>query len=54
VLLPDPANDIRPRLTVRNAHKAGPVDDWTACPITKPYEACAPPTHADVATSGTR
>ena len=54
VLLPDPATDPRPQLTVRNAHKAGPVDNWTACPITKPYGACAPPTHADVATVGTR
>jgi len=27
---------------------------WTACPITEPYGACAPPTHADVATVGIR
>src|SRR5262249_16924095 len=37
VLLPDVATDPRPQLTVRNAHKAGPVDNWTACPITKPF-----------------
>ena len=54
VLLPDIANNLRPRLTVRDTHESAPVDAWTACPITEPWGACAPPTHADVATVGTR
>src|SRR4029453_12343454 len=47
VLLPDNAKDLQPRLSVRNAHAAGPVDSWGTCPTTTPYGACTPV--ADVA-----
>jgi hypothetical protein len=51
LLLPDIASDLRPELTVRDAHESASGDAWAACPTTRPYGAC---THADVATIGTR
>jgi len=51
VLLPDNATNIQPRLSVRNARAAGPVDSWGTCPTTAPYGACTPV--ADVATVST-
>jgi hypothetical protein len=51
LLLPDIASDLRPELTVRDAHESASGNGWAACPTTQPYGAC---THADVATVGTR
>lgn len=54
VLLPDVADDLQPRLTVRTARESAPVDAWGPCPTAEPYGACSPAAHGDVRTVGAR
>jgi hypothetical protein len=53
VLLPDIANNLRPRLTARDARASKPVDPWGACPTTEPYGPCTPAGHGNIATVAT-
>jgi hypothetical protein len=50
VLLPDTAQGVQTKLTVRDAGTTKPVDPWGPCPTATPYGACTPAAHAGIAT----